>query len=458
MQSATSASTPVPPADDRVGFKSWWLVGVLFFLYVFSWLDRLIIAMLVGDIKADLHLTDFQISLILGPAFAICYSLFGLPMGWAVDRYPRRWVVYFGVTVWALATMASGFARNFTTLLLGRVGVGMGEATLMPAAYSLIADEFPQRKLMFATSIYQMGGKIGSATAFGLGGLIIAFAETLRDVNWPMVGYLEPWQMVLMMVGAPGLVFSLLVFTFSEPARKGKATTDDTGAAGGRGLLPTFLGQHWQLLTIMMVGFSAVAVCGYSLTSWIPEYIERTFHWEPIKYGPALSAMNILAAFTLVFNGRIVDWLYARGVKDAHLRFYAWLIAALLPVALLMFSMTSGYVFLGMFGVIQIVTVPFILYVSAVVAMLAPNQIRGQLIALALFVTTNLGMGLGPVLVGSLTDYVFHDEAMLGRSLSIVISGGFIVAMVSMMLSLKYLRPAVERAEARREAEAAQTA
>lgn len=437
-------------SGEGVGFKSWWLVAVLFFLYVFSWVDRLIIAMLVSPIKADLGLTDFQMSLILGPAFAICYSLFGLPMGWAVDRYPRRWVIFFGVTVWSLATMAAGFARSFATLMLGRIGVGMGEAALMPAAYSLIADEFPKRKLMFATSVYQMGGKIGSAVAFGLGGLIIAFAESLGQVSWPLVGVLEPWQMVLMMVGAPGIAFAALVFTFSEPTRKGLATAKAVGKDGREmGHLRAFAGQNWQLLLAMMIGFSAIAICGFSLTSWVPEYISRTFHWPPAKYGPALSAMNLLAALTLLFNGKIVDWLYARGMKDAHLRFYVCLIAALLPAAAMLFVVDNRYVFLGLYGVVQIVTVPFILYVSAVSAMLAPNEIRGQLIAIALFITTNMGMGFGPVFVGFITDFIFQDEGKLGVSLGIVVTSSFVVAMLSLAVALRYLKPAIERSEQR---------
>lgn len=436
---------------SSIGFKSWWMVAVLFFLYVFSWLDRLILSMLVGPIKQDLLLSDFQISLILGPAFAICYSLFGLPMGWAVDRYPRRWVVYLGVSIWAIATVMSGFARSFITLLIGRIGVGMGEATLMPSAYSLIADEFPKKKLMFATSIYQMGGKIGSATAFGLGGVIIAFAETLSHIQWPGVGILQPWQMVLVMVGAPGLLFAFLVFTFSEPARKGMALAKEKSHDGKDiSHLRSFFSKNWKLVALMMVGFSAIAVCGYSLTSWVPEYIERTWDWPPIKYGPALSVMNILAAFTLLANGKIVDWMYGKGIKDAHLRFYSWLIAALAPVAVLLFLVQDRFVFLGLYGVIQIVTVPFILYVSSIVALLAPNQIRGQLIALFLFVTTNAGMGLGPVLVGSLTDFVFQDEAMLGQSLMYVVVGSFVIALIAMVASLRYLRPAIERMEQQR--------
>ncbi|MBL4801511.1 MAG: MFS transporter [Emcibacter sp.] len=435
----------------KVGFKSWWMVAVLFSLYVFSWVDRLILSMIIGPIKADLMLSDFEISLILGPAFAIFYAIFGLPLGWAVDRYPRRWVIFFGVTLWGLATMSCGFARSFVMLMLGRIGVGVGEASLMPAAYSLLADEFPREKLTLATSVYQMAGKVGSALAFGLGGVAIAFAETLRDVDWPLIGHVEPWQLVLMMVGAPGLLLAFLVFTFSEPPRKGvstKVVTNDQGEIEGP--LKIFFRENWKLIILMMIGFSSVAVCGFTLTSWVPEYLSRQFNWKPIEYGPALSVMNLFAAATLLVNGKIVDTLYVRGMKDVHLRFYLWLMLAISPAAIFIFIVSNPYVFLGLYGVIQIITVPFMIYVSTVIAMLAPNEIRGRLIAIFLFSITIFGMGVGPTLVGALTDFVFQDEAKIGSSIGIVVGGAYFVAIISVFMALRYLRPAIEAAENKR--------
>jgi MFS family permease len=451
MTTATG-TTPVRPFAWS-SLRSWWMVAVLFFLYVFSWLDRLVLSMLVGPIKSDLGLTDFQMSLVLGPAFAITYALFGLPFGWAADRFPRRWVIYLGTIIWSVATCMSGFARSFVSLLLARIGVGVGEASLMPSAYSLLADGFPRDRLMLATSVYQMGGKVGSAMAFGIGGVLIAYAETLRHVDWPLLGPLAPWHLVFVMVGAPGFVLALLVFTFSEPARRGTAANAATGES--RGLLRSFLAEYRTLLLLLITGFAAVAICGYTLTAWIPEYIVRAFGWKPIKYGAALSVMNLFAAATLVVNGKIVDTLYGRGMKDAHLRFYVWLMVGMLPVALALFAVTNPWVFLGLYGLFQIITVPFMIYVSALIAMLAPNQIRGQLIAISLFVCTTLGMGLGPTFVGFIVDYVYGDEARLGSAMAIVIVTAFVIALVAMWLALRHLAPAIRTAESRLAASAA---
>jgi MFS family permease len=137
--------------------EPWWMVLVLLFIYMISILDRLVINMLVVPIQADMGFSDVQMSLLLGPAFALCNGLFGLPLGWAADRYSRRWVVFGGLVFWSLSTMAAGLTRSFTSLFGARMGVGIGEAALMPAAYSLIADKFPVKRMTTAMSIFGMG-------------------------------------------------------------------------------------------------------------------------------------------------------------------------------------------------------------------------------------------------------------------------------------------------------------
>jgi len=420
------------------------MVGVLFSLYVFSWLDRLILSMLVGPIKADMVLTDFQIGQLLGPAFAISYAIFGLPLGWAVDRFSRRWIIFFGVAVWALATVASGFADTFEHLLIARIFVGVGEAALMPAAYSMLADEFPKERLTFATSTFQMGGKVGSAMAFGLGGLAIAYATTLHGVSLPLLGEAQPWQIVFVMVGLPGFVLALLTFTFREPTRKGVARKS---GAEGHAQLMGFLRANWALMTLMVVSFSCLSICGYTLTSWVPTYIGRAYGWTPLQYGPALSAMNLIAAASLVVNGRVVDHLFGRGMKDAHLRFYSWLMVAVSPAVVFLFMAPSAWLFLGLYCIVQFVTVPFMVYVSSVVALLAPNAVRGQLLSMFLFCFTLLGLGAGPALVGALTDFVFGSESQIGLSMMIVVVGCFAIAFVTMRAALALLGPSVRRAE-----------
>jgi MFS family permease len=419
---------------QRTPLSAWWMLAVLLLFYVFSYLDRYLITMLVPPIKSDLHLSDFQVSLILGPAFALFFGIFGLPLGWAADRYPRRWVVFIGVVLWSGATAACGLARGFGGLFFARAGVGVGEAALSPAAYSLIGDAFPLHRVATASSIYQMGVKLGSAAAFSLGAVAITAAAHFPEISLPGVGLLRPWQLVFMMTGVPGLFLSLLVFTFSEPHRKGRS-----GEARGMGELVAFARLHGPMLGLMLAGFGLISVAAFALTAWTPTYISRTFGWTPIQYGPALSVVSVLAAATLVLKGGILDWMFARGVKDAYLRLYTWLLLASLPAAAAVYFVPNVYLFFVLFGVIQLVAIPIMVYIVPTIHLLAPNQLRGQLIAVFLFVSTLLGLGVGPMLVGALTDFVFRSDDRVGWSLAVVLAGTLPVALICLRFALKPL-------------------
>lgn len=426
--------------------RAWWMVAVLFSLYVFSWIDRLILSMLVTPIKAHLALSDVQVSMVTSTSFAIFYAIFGLPLGWASDRFPRRIIIFFGVLLWGSATTACGYAESYEQLLVARIFVGVGEAALLPAAYSLIADAFPSGQLTRATSTFQMAGKVGSAAAFGLGGAAIAFATLHEGIHIPFHGPAQPWQLVMMMVGLPGVLLALLLFTFPDPGRRKAKADGDSGE--GKAMIAAFVRANWRLLGLMLVGTSCLAICGYSMTNWVPAYIERHFGWEPARYGPALSLMNIVSALSLVANGWIVDRLFARGMRDAHLRFYSWLILALLPVVAYMFFAGNVYVFLACYCVAQFITVPFMVYVSSVMALIAPSAVRARMLAFFLFVFTLLGLGAGPAIVAALTQYVFGDEALLGYSLAVVVVVSSLVALVVFRMALRHLGPTIEARQA----------
>jgi MFS family permease len=419
------------------------MVAALFAIYVFSWLDRLSVSMLVSPIKAQMGLSDTQMSLILGPSFAIAYAVCGVPLGWAADRFSRRLVIFCGVLVWAVATVSCGFATSFNGLLLCRIFVGIGEAALLPAAYSLIGDAFPPNKVTVATSVFQSAGKTGSAAAFGLGGLAIAFATSLTHVDWPVHGPASAWQITFALVGVPGFLLAFLALSFPEPGRR--RVRNSAGPAKGE--IGNFLRRNGLLCALTTFAFTCLAVIGYSLTSWVPSYMDRHFGWQPARYGVALSMMNIFGALALVACGRIVDRLFSRGMRDAHLRFYTWTILALSPAILYAFFAANPYVFLACYALIQLITVPFIVYGSAIIALLAPSHLRGQLLGLLMFVFNIVGFGGGPALVGVLTDRVFQDEAKIGMSLATVVIGGALLAFVALRIALPLLNRAVTEAQ-----------
>lgn len=182
------------------------------------------------------------------------------------------------------------------------------------------------------------------------------------------------------------------------------------GESAGKGEVRAFLASNAALCGLTAFAFTCLAMIGYSLTSWVPSYMDRHFGWPPERYGAALSMMNILGALALIVCGRTVDWLFTRGMRDAHLRFYTWTIATLSPAIIYAFLAANPYVFLACYALIQIITVPFIVYGSAIIALLAPSQLRGQLLGLLMFVF-NIVAGGGPALVGFMTDHVFGNEA-----------------------------------------------
>lgn len=441
-----ATTVPEPLAEqverERTAPRSWWMLSVLLALYILSFVDRYVMTMLVVPIQRDTGLSDVQMSLIMGTAFAVFYAIFGIPLGWAADRYPRRWVIYIGVTIWSLAAAGTGLARSFWTMFLARTFVGIGEASLTPAAYSLLADGFPRHRLTLAISIYQMGVKIGSAAAFAIGAAALAFAHTLIDHEWPLFGQLKEWEMVLIMTGAPGLILALLVFSFTEPPRR-QAKRPVTHE---RGQLVAFLKKERSLLGLMLFGFTAMTIAGYSLSSWVPTYLVRVFRMDPVEFGPVLAVISLAAAGSMVLKGWFVDWLYLRGIQDAHLRFYSWLLGATAPVAFLLFFISDKWLFLVLYGVIQVVAIQFAVYMGATLQIIAPTHLRAQTTALFLGTFTILGLGAGPIVVGAITDYVFADQSMIGYSLAIVVSIAYPLAFLSIRLALPRAQRAIAEA------------
>lgn len=425
---------------DRATHRGWWMVFVLFLLYVFSWVDRLILSMMVDPIKASLSLNDYEIGLVMTTSFAVATSLFGIPTGWLVDRFPRRLILFTGVMMWSIATWLSGHAGSYAELLTFRVLVGIGETVIVPSAYSLIADAMPRDTLTRANATFQMGGKTGSAVSFALGGPLIAFAATAAAAGLPLMGGLEPWQRVMVMVGLPGLVLAFLAFSFPEPERRSFVATDP---ARKKGELLRFLRTHWRLVAVMMLSFSCLASVGYTLTSWVPTFMSRHFGWQPVQYGPVVAILNLISAASLVVNGAIVDRLFARGMKDAHMRFYSWLMLIVSPAAVGMFLIDSPWPFLAMYCVVQFVTVPFIVYVAGIVALVAPNSIRATLISIFQFVFTLVGLGVGPAIVGALSTFLYDDPKRIGDAMFWVVLVSFGIGFVTMRLGLAPLRRAL---------------
>lgn len=213
------AEPAAKPAAPRIGAYAWYALFVLVIVYIVNFIDRQILSILVGDIKRDLNVTDAQIGFLYGTAFAVFYALFGIPLGRLADSWYRGRLMAMGLALWSSMTAASGFATTFGMLAAARIGVGIGEASASPAAYSMISDSFPKERRATALSIYSSGLYIGGALSLPIGGLVVArWNAAYPDQTLAPLG-LAGWQAAFLAVGLPGLLLALWVLTLREPQR-----------------------------------------------------------------------------------------------------------------------------------------------------------------------------------------------------------------------------------------------
>jgi MFS family permease len=418
-----SPPTPVREAFPRAGY-AWYVVAVLTLAYILSFIDRQILNLMVDPIRHDLQIGEKRMSLLMGASFAVFYTFFGIPLGRLADTRSRRALVAVGIALWSVMTAGCGVARQFWQLALLRMGVGVGEASLSPAAYSLIADYFPPRVRSTAISVYSMGIYVGSGLAFIVGGLVIAFAGGKERLVLPLVGAVAPWQSVFLLVGLPGLLVSLLLLTVREPARR-----DQHRAESQHGVLPaasiretwTYARSDLSTYFYMYGGTALLALEGYGGSSWIPSLFIRRHGWSQGRTG-LLFGLIVATCGTLgiVTGGRLADGLRKRGHDDADLRVALFAALAWLPFGLLYpVAATPHWVAIFLAPAIFFMSMPFGV-APAAIQLILPSTMRAQASAVYLFVINLIGMGLGPTLVAALTEDWFADKTRVGESLLFV--------------------------------------
>lgn len=426
---------------SRYVFARWWMLAVLFLFYAYTFVDRLVLSLLVPDIKATIGLSDTAMGLVMGPVPTVLFALASFPAGWAADRFPRWLVLACGMALFAAATFGLGLSGSLAAILLARAAAAIGEATILPPSYSLIADGFARTRVGTAIAIFSMGGKVGMASALGAGGLLILFARNLV-AGGNGHGFVA-WQIVFLLIGVSMLAAAPLAMTFPEPPRRGIDTF-----APMAGDLRIFLREQWQLLTLMILGFAAIGLTGFAMSAWVPTYLTRHFQLSPTQYGPVLGLIGLISAAALAVKGMALDWLYARGIKDVAVRFYLWLVVFTTPAFAVLFFVGNAQLFLLLYGLVQVVTIPYPSYASTAIQTIAPGRLRGRLMSFALVAFATSG-GIGALVVGFLTDHVFHDEAKLGYSLAAISAFSIPMSLLCLTAALSRLRDAVEIAEQR---------
>ena len=411
------------PDNDSGGTYAWYVVAVLMFAYMVSFVDRQILSLLVQPIKRDLGVTDTEIGLLAGFAFAIFYSVLGVPIARLADRTNRKMLISVGVVLWSLMTAACGLTKSFWQLFLTRVGVGVGEATLSPAAYSMMADYFPPKKLARAIGVYAMGLYIGAGIALLTGSAVVALVAGAEPITYPLVGTIYPWQLTFFVVALPGLLVLALLATVKEPPRRevvstSKPTINESVPVAE---IVRYLRSNRRMVLAHLMGFLALGTVVSAYLIWTPEFLRRTYAFTVPEAGATFGmCLLVFGGAGPYFGGWFAEHLDRKGYRDAEMRASMLLGLAMIPFVVLT-PLAPGKTS----AVILLAVATFLLsspqgLAPTIIQLVAPNRMRAQITALFMLIAVLVGFSAGPYLVAFFTDTVFSDESSIRYSLAIV--------------------------------------
>jgi MFS family permease len=443
MTDTTGALAPETEAGWPRPAVAWYMVIVLMLGYILSFIDRVILGLLVGPIRADLGITDTQMSLLYGFVFAIFYTGIGLPIAWAIDRYNRRNIIAASVALWSAMTCLCGVARNFIELAVARIGVAVGEASLSPGAYSMAGDSFPEKRLGRALSVFVIGLPLGVGLALIIGGLVIRMVSASPEYVLPLIGAVRSWQLCFFVVGIPGILLGLWMLTIREPVRRHKPNQ------ATKATIPeTFvhLQRHWRAYTALMLGFSVLGMVMNVFQIWGVQYFVRQLHL-PIsdagfRVGISIAVFGTVGVLT---GGWLTDRWRAAGRVDAAMR--VGLVAAIgvAPFAAgctLIDDVTLATLCLPPIGFFT----AFAFGAGATgIVVLTPPPMRAQVSAVYLLFVNMIGIGLAPFATAWITDNVFANDLAVGYSCAIVAGGAGVTAALLFAWGLPHFRAALTR-------------
>ena len=430
---------------------SWFVVFLLMVAYTLSFIDRQILSLLIGPLKKDLILTDIQIGLLQGFAFALFYTLMGIPCGRLVDKFNRKWLVTSGITLWSLMTVSCGFANSYLTLFLARMGVGVGEATLNPSAYSLISDFFPKEKLGKAMGFYSAGIYIGAGLAYILGGSVIALVEAFIGPILTITDgvTLKSWQITFIIVGVPGvLVAGVIAIFLKEPLRTGKFTSLGAGDNISFTDVLVFIWRDKKTFLPLFAGVSMISPLGYIILSWGPEFFIRTYGLSTANTGLIFGVIvMVFGSMGIIHGGIFADKLMGRGQGEGYFKVVSvGSFILMVPVILFPLAGSATWSFMLLAPVIYLSSFPYAC-LPAAIQTVSPNQMRGQISAIYMLISNLIGIGAGPVVVAVLTDRLFQDEGALNYSLVITCGIAAPLAALFFRTGYKGLRQSIEASQ-----------
>lgn len=413
-----------PGAGDRLSLsgsahdyglrRAWYVVGLLTVLFVFSTIDRTILALLAAPVSTALDLSDAQMGLILGLGFAVLYSLAGLPLAHWIDTKTRRTLVMLGVVIWSVMTCAAAFAHDFTTLILCRAGVAFGEAVLSPAAVSMIADMFPRNKRALPMSIYASIGGIFSAGAFIAGAAVLHLATPVAHAS----GF-APWQMTLILLGAPGIVLGILFrMTVREPPRVEAPGSEDSASLLA---LLRYLKGSWPFYVPFILGIGLYGIFAYAQVSWLATILIRDHGFSVEKAGYVFGGIGIVAGAvgTLLIPQITVRIERSRPTYGVPTTQLAMVCLAAPFMTLTLMSANVWVLLTGVF-VTLMCGGAFAVLMPLGFQTYAPSRMRARLMAAYLLSVNLFGLSIGPILAVALSKLWEGHERSLAYGVATV--------------------------------------
>lgn len=414
----------MPPSTDSVrrAAQGWWAVAIFALAAVLSYTDRQILALLVAPIQGELHISDTELSILQGAAFAVLYAFIGLPLGRIADQVPRRRLLLFAVVTWSLGTALCGMAQSFAQLFGARLLVGIGEAALAPAAMSLIGDYFAPARRALPTGVFLTGMVIGGGSAIAIGGYLLNAAQHAVFAGLPVIGGTTPWRMVLLILGLSGLVVTALLLTLREPGDRKASGAEIRRRLFSIGDIVDVLRGQSRILGPLYAAMAVGSIVDYAILSWLPALLSRRFAMTPGEIGASLGGIAVAAGLIgTPLGGWAADWTASRFGGMARLKLCAAILVCGIvagPVGILSSpTLTLASVFVWILisscaGTIGIATTLDIL----------PHDSRGIGTATIAFCNTIVGLGLGPTLVALTSDHLYGSPASLGTALTTVVA------------------------------------
>jgi MFS family permease len=418
-------------------------MGILTLVRLSAQLDLGILSLLVEPIKKDMDLSDGDIGLLLGFAFAVFYLGLGVPLSKLIDSYSRRAILAVGVAVWSFSTALCGLANSFPQLFMARAAVGAGEAVNGPATFSMIADMFPRERLARAIAVLNVGSLAGTGLSLIFGAFVIHWLSLMEMPHLPLIGQPRHWQAVFFIVGLPGLILAGLMFCFPEPQRRGGQKRAESFA----GIL-RFMRANWRLFLPMFLALLMSGTESGGSHMWRPAFIQRTYGWTPAQIGTVIGLVTMFASIAGVFAGSFLSEKFAARHDNANLRvvLIGWMIAT--PCMILSPLMPDALAAIAFIGIASFAAGMGAPTQNAALQSVVPNQMRGQITALYLLTYTLAAQGIGPSFIAAITEGIVGDEAGLRYALSGSAAVMMPLAIAIMMFGLKPYAAVIARLKA----------